>query len=550
MRSFWYIIHLVHAVLAGDLYGPTAYSPAIGIAYSAPPVVAPQPVSPLHYASPLRTSVGYGPLAAARFNQVAATAPLVAPAPAAVAYAPAAVAYAPAAPAYTPAAPLVTKYAAVPAVADIPITRYVAQPGFIQKYVDVAHSKIATSKIQIRRPAIQKQFYDIEERVVVRPVASAVVELDQPLSKSQTGPTVVHPALPGQIHAVPAAYPVVPGPVAAAPFPPVPTYGPPPPSTPQNPEFPEISSPSNGQESDDSDSITVENEDVRARSGTQASPQEDQAEPQPQSRFRPQPQPESRFQPQPQPETRFQPQPQPETRFQPQPQPETRFQPQPQPETQFQPQPQPETRFQPEPQPETRFQPEPQPQPEERNQQDEQLQSRSGSIPLPPSQTQARFLSRQQISPLNNFAPESRSYSEEVIPSSRASLSEEQSQSNQQRLIELLTGRGGVTEVRSGVSVKSSGEGQQIRGRVLSVTPAPQSSGSPDERVSTRRVVVNRPIQTLQEIDVVQPFTKLQRVSVQQPAFFKTQRVDIARVKTIAPVPVNSYTSYPYPYVH
>lgn len=47
----------------------------------------------------------------------------------------------------------------------------------------------------MRRPAIQKQFYDIEERVVVRPAGSAVVELDQPTSKTQKGPAVIQPLL-------------------------------------------------------------------------------------------------------------------------------------------------------------------------------------------------------------------------------------------------------------------------------------------------------------------------------------------------------------------
>lgn len=44
---------------------------------------------------------------------------------------------------------------------------------------------------QVRRPAIQKQFYDVEERVIVRPVGSAILELNEPTSKIQKGPAVI-----------------------------------------------------------------------------------------------------------------------------------------------------------------------------------------------------------------------------------------------------------------------------------------------------------------------------------------------------------------------
>ncbi|XP_055545460.1 uncharacterized protein LOC129730284 [Wyeomyia smithii] len=45
---------------------------------------------------------------------------------------------------------------------------------------------IKSRKYKVRRPAIQNQFYDIEERVIVRPVGSALVELEHPISKTQT----------------------------------------------------------------------------------------------------------------------------------------------------------------------------------------------------------------------------------------------------------------------------------------------------------------------------------------------------------------------------
>lgn len=57
--------------------------------------------------------------------------------------------------------------------------------------------------MQVRRPAIQKQFYDIEERVIIRPAGSAVVELDEPTSKSQKEPAVIQPLSYDPVHASP-----------------------------------------------------------------------------------------------------------------------------------------------------------------------------------------------------------------------------------------------------------------------------------------------------------------------------------------------------------
>ncbi|XP_058449614.1 calphotin-like [Malaya genurostris] len=45
---------------------------------------------------------------------------------------------------------------------------------------------IKSRKYKVRRPAIQNQFYDIEERVIIRPVGSALVELEHPISKTET----------------------------------------------------------------------------------------------------------------------------------------------------------------------------------------------------------------------------------------------------------------------------------------------------------------------------------------------------------------------------
>uniref|UniRef100_A0A182PS85 DUF4794 domain-containing protein n=1 Tax=Anopheles epiroticus TaxID=199890 RepID=A0A182PS85_9DIPT len=51
-----------------------------------------------------------------------------------------------------------------------------------EKQVPVVRSR----KFKVRRPAIQNQFYDIEERVIIRPVGSALVELEQPISQTET----------------------------------------------------------------------------------------------------------------------------------------------------------------------------------------------------------------------------------------------------------------------------------------------------------------------------------------------------------------------------
>lgn len=99
--------------------------------------------------------------------------------------------------------------------------------------------------------------------------------------------------------------------------------------------------------------------------------------------------------------------------------------------------------------------------------------------------------------------------------------------------------QGGVAEVgsaRSGPAAGPVGDAGPVRARVLSATPAPEHADPTGERVQTRRVVVSRPIETVQEIDVVEPFTKIHRLAVQQPAVFKTAVQDVARVHTSVPV--------------
>lgn len=43
--------------------------------------------------------------------------------------------------------------------------------------------QVKLRRYQIHRPGIKKEFYDVEERVIVRPVGSALIELDPPSKK-------------------------------------------------------------------------------------------------------------------------------------------------------------------------------------------------------------------------------------------------------------------------------------------------------------------------------------------------------------------------------
>jgi len=109
----------------------------------------------------------------------------------------------------------------------------------------------------------------------------------------------------------------------------------------------------------------------------------------------------------------------------------------------------------------------------------------------------------------------------------------------QARLIQLLTAQGGtVTELlnEDGRPADSAS--------VLQVADALSGDinlqGS--ERVTTRRIVVSRPIETIQEVDIQEPATKIQRVIQQQPALFKTQIPAVARVPVNVPAVKNIAT--------
>lgn len=51
-------------------------------------------------------------------------------------------------------------------------------------YAPNAGSPVKTRRYQIHRPGIKKEFYDVEERVIVRPAGSALIELDPPIKKT------------------------------------------------------------------------------------------------------------------------------------------------------------------------------------------------------------------------------------------------------------------------------------------------------------------------------------------------------------------------------
>jgi hypothetical protein len=69
-------------------------------------------------------------------------------------------------------------------------------------------------------------------------------------------------------------------------------------------------------------------------------------------------------------------------------------------------------------------------------------------------------------------------------------------------------------------------------------------------------VVVSRPIETVQDIDVVEPVTKLERIAFNHPTVFKTVHHDVARVPTSVPVlgktltPAIGHAAVPVGYVH
>ncbi|BES92899.1 Hypothetical protein NTJ_05708 [Nesidiocoris tenuis] len=588
------------------------YPNPAGVTYTTHAAAVPAVPTHLHYAD-TSSSVAYGN--AAFLKQALA--------PAAIQYAAPVAQYA-AAPVAHYAAPVVPTVHHVPAVAQVPVTKYEAQPAVIQNLVDVAKPKLASSKIEIRRPAIQKEFYDVEERVIIRPAGSAVVELDQPVSKNQRGPTLVQPAVHAvsahplvgfrslHSHAISNAYPAsfsvhqypfqgpAAIPVASSPlhhqelvqqpqeYPQepqqeqqqpqeqqpeqeqlpqqelqqlpqqelqqAPQQEVPQPPQQQLPQFPQ----QEPQQFDDSDSVAIDNPDIaRVRSQQQQAPsvqQQPQQLPQ-QPLFRNFPQRPSLFAPQQQLLSQLREMVQQRASSQQQLIARSQLQAQENVVAQLEAQTQAQqdqlartqqilqlqqqelarsrlasaslSRSQPGPQ-----QPQQQPAPAARSQQNTPETGLSSVGPEPQQRTAAPLSSSDLRNSLIDSIARS-SPSPSVIPSFR--ISAEQSLANQERFIDLLTGRGGVVEARTANGQPSS-EPSQVRARVLSVTPAPDNAAPREEKVNTRRIVVSRPIQTLEEVDVVQPFTKIERVAVHSPAVIKTAHHGVAHLPTSVPV--------------
>ncbi|XP_023293310.2 uncharacterized protein LOC111676591 isoform X1 [Lucilia cuprina] len=59
----------------------------------------------------------------------------------------------------------------------------VEQRPVVTKTIQIAQPAIKAKKYEVRHPAIQKEFYDIEERVVIKPAGTVVVELERPSAK-------------------------------------------------------------------------------------------------------------------------------------------------------------------------------------------------------------------------------------------------------------------------------------------------------------------------------------------------------------------------------
>ncbi|XP_054735118.1 uncharacterized protein LOC129242480 [Anastrepha obliqua] len=77
------------------------------------------------------------------------------------------------------------------------------QRPMVTKTIQIAQPALKAKKFEVRHPAIQKEFYDIEERVVIKPAGTIVVELEHPVAKIPRGETVLplghpHPAIAAQ----------------------------------------------------------------------------------------------------------------------------------------------------------------------------------------------------------------------------------------------------------------------------------------------------------------------------------------------------------------
>lgn len=74
------------------------------------------------------------------------------------------------------------------------------QRPLVTKTIQIVQPALKAKKYEVRHPAIQKEFYDIEERVVIKPAGTLVVELEHPVAKIPKGETLLplghpHPAV-------------------------------------------------------------------------------------------------------------------------------------------------------------------------------------------------------------------------------------------------------------------------------------------------------------------------------------------------------------------
>lgn len=74
------------------------------------------------------------------------------------------------------------------------------QRPMVTKTIKIAQPAIKATTYEVHHPAIQKQFYDIEERVLIKPAGTIVVELEHPIAKIPKGQTILplgqpHPAV-------------------------------------------------------------------------------------------------------------------------------------------------------------------------------------------------------------------------------------------------------------------------------------------------------------------------------------------------------------------
>jgi len=379
----------------------------------------------------------------------------------------------------------------VPGVANVPVTKLAVTQGVTQKLVDVAQPAVKNRRVKVRRPALRKEFYDIEHRIIVRPAGSATLELSQPISKEQKGPAVITPTDIQQIA-------------------PVVRYG----TARQIIDGPGVSQ-------------------VAAQQVALARGAIGPAGPAPQQLQGPPPQPQPDFRSQ-------QPQGPPPPQQQQQPQ-----GPPPAPRRPLQLRPQGPSPQQQQQQQEQQFQQQQQQQQQQFQQQ--QQQQRQQFQQQQQAQAQAQFRNDQAIE-INADGPQQQGPAPLPQPQApqgpppqprpqplpapiqaRGLINADMPLELQGRLVELLSARGGtVTEVLN----ENGSPANQAS--VLQVADALQDvSLQGGERITTRRIVVTRPIETVQEVDIQEPATKIHRVAVNTPTLFKTP------VQGIAQVPVN-----------